>query len=54
MPQEQTKRERFDALQQQLYRAWDRVHRLETDLLAARRETERLLFQKADLLREDD
>jgi hypothetical protein len=54
MAQEQTKQERFDALQQQLRKAWDRVARHEAQLLLARRQTERLLIQKADLLREED
>ena len=50
----QTKQERLDALQKDLYKAWDRVAHHEAQLLLARRQTERLLIQKADILRNED
>ena len=49
-----TKQERFDALQRSLCRAWGRVHRLDVKLQEARREVQRLLERKVELMHEED
>lgn len=49
-----SKQAQLRALQRQLYRAWDRVHQHESAADKARREVQRLLYRKIELLNDED